>query len=825
MRGKEPNPNCRGGYAELTTSTVDTYRRGLLDSLAAGTTYDFLNRAEAYLAACTEDSEIRLSAIREYLKLGLIVPAQDLLDIATPGLSASPEWVAIATSVRKLQGRIVPWSRLSDTFAANLDVLAHRHVDIEAIRESWASAHQDYQLFRDNAGLQTVRKRNVAGRWRWIPFLGDHRAVDHARPLPDDIKAILHGPYLFEGLDLGWYFRRVYDATHESFLKYSCALYVVEPDPVALALVLHLHAWQDVWSDKRVVLFVGKNCIDELTQTLQENVNLAWPSWACSLSAFRPACSPTTVKVIEKQYHIRQSEVQASALDLHKRYENRDANYWARRFDEALTGRGAPLRILSTVSRHTTFLKHSMRDAQQAFEKLGHRCVVLTEATNHEIVSPLTYHRTIRDLDPDLFFVQDHLRPEFGPIVPGNLPVMTWDQDMLPGVFTPERIRAMSPLDIIVGLPHHESLIRAGRSPRQSFFARMPTSPHQFGTEDITKNELERFRCDMSYVSHASQTAEAFHKEQYEATKNVDIRRIMAELYRIARDSLPPGSIEPDPHYLDMLVLAEQRCGLVVPEESTRDHLVNWYLWRLCDRIFRHQALEWAGRWAQECGRTLRIYGHGWENHPTLARFAAGAVENGRDLAILYRASTINLQLMPAGFTHQRALDGLAEGGFFLTRETRGDRRNPLLNAVVTRLAAMGIETGRQLLECRDESLIRDFMGCITDRYSQAPDRIDKALRRVIHYAAVDYPGDVFPRFGEIVFRDEASFSDRADFFLAHPTEREDIALKMRQAVLDRYSYPETLDQFLQFARHYFRSLVNPAPSAAPSQTTVLVDG
>ena len=74
---------------------------------------------------------------------------------------------------------------MNETFAANLDALAVRGVDTEAIRDAWAAACQDYQMFRDNNELPHIRKRNDAGAWEWIPFFGDHRAVDNARPMPD----------------------------------------------------------------------------------------------------------------------------------------------------------------------------------------------------------------------------------------------------------------------------------------------------------------------------------------------------------------------------------------------------------------------------------------------------------------------------------------------------------------------------------------------------------------------------------------------------------------------------------------------------------------
>ena len=79
-------------------------------------------------------------------------------------------------------------------------------------------------------------------------------------------------------------------------------------------------------------------------------------------------------------------------------YADRDASFWAERFEDALSGRGAPLRVLAVVSTHTTFLKYSMRDVQKAIQDFGHECRVLTEHTPYTIVGPQTQHQAPPEL-------------------------------------------------------------------------------------------------------------------------------------------------------------------------------------------------------------------------------------------------------------------------------------------------------------------------------------------------------------------------------------------------------------------------------------------
>jgi hypothetical protein len=106
---------------------------------------------------------------------------------------------------------------------------------------------------------------------------------------------------LFEGLDIGFFFRRVYDATLRTFLNFSCALFVVEPDPAFLALVFHLHDWSDLLRDLRVFLFAGESATRRLAATWQENVNLSTPTQAYTMSTFRPGCRPSAIQVAQDE--------------------------------------------------------------------------------------------------------------------------------------------------------------------------------------------------------------------------------------------------------------------------------------------------------------------------------------------------------------------------------------------------------------------------------------------------------------------------------------------------------------------------------------------
>ena len=784
-----------------SVSTSDL-REGLIQHLDAGRADEFLTLASPYLIGCCDDHYVRLMAVREYLKLGLIPPAKELLCVDPARVVLPSEFDPVKASLASVASEVVPWSERAQRFECNLAALAQRGEDVEPIRSAWAEQQQDYEFLLDSRGVDQLRRKDEFGRWNWVPRIGDHRALAAAYPLPEGSQGNMPGPFLFEGIDLGWLFDRIYTLTTDSFLGYSCAIYVVEPDAAAFALVLHLHDWESALSDPRVFCFVGEDVTERMLRLWQEDADLPWPRHAFRLSSFRRTDPPQTVEAIEVAGETFETKVHRSFEDVERQYASRDRAYWSNRFAEALSGSGQPLRILAAVSTHTTFLQYSMRDAIRAFEALGHKCVLLTEKTPYSIIGPLTYHQTIRDLDPDLFFNIDHLRVEFADIIPKNLPMLTWDQDLLPQVFTKANIAGISPLDF-VACCSKSSPIRLGADPAQFLQARVPTCPDRFGGEALNSDERRRYACDISYVSHASQTARAFHEETKASRSEESVRRLLDLMYELVPQSLAEHSVMDGHLALSIIEEAAGRLGMVIADDDFRSWLRGWYLWRLADRLFRHEALEWVAQWARRTGRSFRIYGNGWEKHPTLDEFASGPAQNGRELLCVHRASKINLQLMPAGFIHQRALDGLAAGGFFLCRKTPRDVRGRTLRRLDERIRELDIESTSRLVQSDDEELQR----LLSEYFARWPDQLDTSDNYVLHdiqvAAEMLHPDEIFPEFEDILFASTSEFEAQAERFLSDDAGRTGVAHQMRNVVLDRLTYRPTMDRFLRSMASY----------------------
>lgn len=786
----------------MTTMTIDSARQQIFDHLDKGRGYEFLTLVAPYLYAVPDDHYARLMAVREYLKLALVVPARELLDYAPVGGDMPEELASLREVIDTLPGTDRSWSACQERYAANLASLEQRGVDVAPIREAWSKRCSRYQRFRDSKGLDQLRMRTEHGRWQWIPCMGDHHQAARAKALPTDVKTYMPGPYLFEGLDFGLYFERVYEATQDTFHGYSCPLFVVEPDAALVAMVLHLRDWAKLLGDERIYWFVGDGWADRLRRVWDDDIDLSFPRQAFVNGAYRAGGPAGAVDVVQQAARAREQQLRESYQDTETQYASRDIKYWAKRFSAALAGEGPPLRVLTAVSTHTTFLKYSVRDTKRALEAMGHSCRVLTEHSAHTAIGTLRYHDEIRDLDPDLFLSIDHLRTEFEVAVPPNLPVLTWDQDQLPHVFTRENMERIGPLDFMAGYSAGRCR-SAGCDRKQLLYARVPTCPKQFSGQPLTEEEQQRYGCDVSFVSHASQTPAEFHQEERARFSDADTQRFLDLLFELTGPLVRQYGIMNGAVAMLVLEEASRQYGQTVTDPELRQRLINWYLWRLGDRIFRHEALEWAAEWARQNGRTLRIYGNGWDKHPTLSAFATGPAQNGRELLCIYRASKINLQLMPAGFVHQRALDGLAAGGFFLGRQTPDDLRGKTLRRLALRITELGVDSNVSLANHTDPTLydlLRAYRGEWLERIDADEGDL---LNNILMAAELVHPEEVFPRFDEILFNSAEQFARHADRFLADEAYRSGIADEMRQVVIEHFSYRSTMEQFLRAMTDY----------------------
>jgi len=782
----------------MQTATIDQHREQMLRHLADHREYEFLTMAEPFLEAVPSDEYVRLMAVRTYVTLGLIRPALDLLENTGDAAATPRELAALREKLLAIEPPPASWDAQTGRFETNLAALTARNVDAAAIRDAWQADVRHYQRFADVNGQHQVRRRDDQGLWSWFPCLRHHETRDGRDPLPDTGDRRFPMPIAFHGIGLGGLFERAYAESLDTFLGFSSAVYLIEPELAVLAVALHLREWSELLSDPRVQLFLGPAWRTRLREHALDAVDVPLPVQALTIGrrSDKPA-GAAVVEAVKEAHEARNTIIRDLQAQVAECYSYRTVDHHARRFADAQAGIGAPLRVLATTSSRTTFLQYSMRDALRALESLGCECLLLKERRPFEMLSPARYFEAMLQFEPDLVFVLDHLRAGFGTVLPENLPLLTWDQDQLPHVFTKANVDRIARHDFVAGYSKRRCL-ELGADPSQLLYCDVPTCPEQFGGPPLSEDERTRYTCDVSYVSHASQTPEAFHQQERERYRDAQTIRLLDTLFEM----LPP-LIQPHrgPHYALLEVVlreAMQRRGITTLPQDLHDHLVRWYLWRLGDRVFRQEALEWAADWADRNGRTLRIYGNGWEHHPTLSPYAAGPADNGRELVCIYRASRINLQLMPAGFIHQRSLDGLSAGGFFLAREAPFDLRGRRIRALLHRLRELDITTTESLLATTDHTITQTLSELYGPLESHIRSNWPNLCDLLYIVGESTYPDEVFPHFDGITFDSAESFEQRADTFLAYPDRRDRIVAAMRPQVVERFSYRSTMKRLLE---------------------------
>lgn len=730
---------------------------------------------------------------------------------------------------------VVPWESRRRRLEANLAVLKKRWPDVAAlISTTWRAASSRYELVPDAAGRVNVRTRAADGTSPWLVGHADHAALA-ARDVKLRVEGALPPAVLFDGVGLGWHLMEAYRQTHQTFLGACGAIYVVERDIETLAVALHLHDWREVFADPRVCLFAGAGADERFETFLQTDAHWPAPLVVCRTpgrlnqnaiqrdrahgavqSALCSGAEPRTTRNISQgaqppvaERAARVAQQRAALADrlraqIAERYAGRDAGWWAGRFGRGGTS-ASPLRVLCLTSRHTTFLQYSMRDCIAALEALGCETRLLIEPTPYQALDATVVLRAQLDFQPDLILLLSRMRYEMPDRLHPAIPSITWDQDALPWVFREELRGRFGPNDFLFGVKAIDATHIFGWPAARCRYAELATSERTYSHEPLPAADLAPYRCDVSFVSHASRPPEEEHPHVLAWLQHEPLRAVYSA---VAERMLPvwrgDGAF-PGPLHSEIYDAFERLRGRW--PEADEFAAVHQAAMRLADRVLRHTALEWVADWAERTGRRFHLYGNGWEKHPRLAAFARGRADNGEELRRIYQASAINLQLMGWGFLHQRALDGLCAGGFFLSRRSLWDDWMPRLRALDARLASAGVATLEDFERlgagaARDD--IRAALAAVgadprwlANPYCAAARR-EAGLRRSTT--------DVFADYVRIVFDSAATFGRAAERYLANPAERGALAEAMRQAVQQGFSYQQRMREMLELLRSGYTS-------------------
>lgn len=785
---------------------LETVARLARIALAAGEHYTFCRVLPTLAEYTPRHPEWQMGYLRALAKLGLNTAAQRYINDTADQTLVGGKLAELAESLGNAPGSQIAWSSLRRAFAANLAALERREpAAAEMVLRAWESAGRKYELHRAQDGNYQVREVGDAWPPRWLPALDDHRAlaVSHV-----DLRAngVLPPTLVFEGVGLGWELLHAYTKTKDFFLGASSTIYVVEHRPEAVALALHLHDWRELIGDPRVVWFVGDGAVDRLKEFMEADSSWPLSDRLCRASLFPTKGQPSPGSAMVAAAESRTARINDAARRIEERYAGRDAAWWSRRFSEGIDDqarlKGRPLRVIGFTSLHTTFLQYSMRDCMRALESLGHETRLIIEPARHLPIGPLAALQAQLDFEPDVILLLSRMRYEMPQMLHPSIPSITWDQDTLHWVFDSSKKPQLAWNDFLMGYAARGVSANLGWPAHRCRFCAMAGSAATYSAEPLSPEELAPYRCDVSYVSHSSATVQEELGEVETWLPEGWPRRV----FRRAVDKLLPnwlaGGAYPGPVMSAILDVCVDE-GIGPPSYDDLSKLTQ-PLHRIAGRAFRHAALGWVADWADRTGRVLHLWGNGWDRHPRLAKYARGPAKNGEELRHIYQASAINLQLMQTGFFHQRALDGLMAGGFFLGRRSGADQSGPVLREMVALLERHGVDSAAALASLPDQEARRKINAALL-RFGEDPRALcPKFIKLRRQSAEDDFIDEKMPGFEDLLFASAAEFEAKAEHFLADPALRTKFATTMRQVLLKGYSYDARMAEMLLFLREGF---------------------
>jgi hypothetical protein len=565
------------------------------------------------------------------------------------------------------------------------------------------------------------------------------------------------------------------------FMDKSQPVFLIEPEPQVVLQCLMIHDYsapRGPIEQARFYWFVGPQWDVELSDVLLGDLLLACPTTSVAQGF---GAEPIQARV---------REVLQAVMDWGAEL-GREADRYYR---DVTVGHLADLfgpnpprrpRVLLLTTRFSTVLQYSTRDSAAAFERLGWEARVLIEPTPHHRVLRAAIREALAEFKPDLVFQIDHLRHEHGDLFPETLPFACWIQDHMPHLATGDAGAQVGPLDYVLTDATATYVDKFGYPARQCVplpkLAVIPAeAPEIRGAMAAPRGDSV---CDdIVFVSNASHPPELM-VEQALATfgRTAGARELISRCCRRMVETYEAGRSLPT-YPSVCAVLHDTLAGLSLSlPTSDFDVLARWLTHPFNDALYRQQALCWAADAADGLGLTLALYGNGWDKHPQFHRFARGPVAYGDELRDLTRRSRINLQIVPYLCLHQRLLDGLLAGGFFLVREHPAD----VAPAGLLSLLEANPRNARPQSPAF-EALLEDCRACLCTTGNEDVVAMVRDWQESGQLVAGEGP---LPRLRDVTFTDAASLRERIVRFASDPDARREVASVQRRSVAERLTY------------------------------------
>jgi hypothetical protein len=651
--------------------TGDSQRVSRMDIVRlgqAGAPWNFLSTGLAACDAVPQDLGIRFLLAANFAQLGLPTPAREHLDAITaiqPESQSHADIVRLRTAIDALpDDRICPRHAQATAMRNFRALRATRPEVAKALApaiEPWGARTIERFRTQDHNTLWRINNQ-------WGPLV-DQRSVARAfteRHLPASSPSgaqPLHKPVVIEGLSPPWLFESVMTCTPRIPLGHQPRVILVQSNPIDLLdglavtdLCVHL-------TDPRLHCFIGPDAGTQLERWLHTRATIQLAGLIVTTPGTHATTSPSVSQAVNTVVRVQEDEHTTLKARIDRLYADRNQSWWADRYQFAQLGNSQPIRVLIPTSVYTSFVQHAADDLARALRASGLQAQVHKELSRYDILASTATLRVIDSFQPDLVVMINHTRRvPLGGLLPDNLPVVTWIQDSMPSLFDGKLCRADGPLDFLTGHLLHTATQSLGTPPQRTLPFPVLADHIKFHSESVSASLLREHACEVSIATHQSETPEALLYQWLDQTTCPTLRsagQAAAKTVHALIDADEPrllhatkwaaiNAVEQAFGSRDPEAIKAVRYGLALP---------------LADRLLRHRALHWAAHLCAQRGWRLALYGKGWQNHPTLARYARGPAQHGEHLRAIYQASAAHLHISVNTLMHQRVLECALSGG------------------------------------------------------------------------------------------------------------------------------------------------------------------
>jgi hypothetical protein len=653
-----PHPPAPPAPATRRLTREDIVRLG-----QAGRPWDFLPIARQALQIAPQDHAVRLLAAAGYAKLGLPTPAGELLDHLPEPLQGDPAFLSMRSALAALPSDRIPAPAIIETCLRNAEALGRRGVELRDEFDRWRQGLSGLEWFRTSDG-NILRRRGAEWLgWGHLQAAADRFIAAHiTQPRRGE------GQFTIEGFCPPWIALRLARATPTSRTGQQTPILILQADPQEFLDGLAHADLTELIAQDRIHWFIGPDCTSRLADHLRGRFGSRIGGAYVPLAGVRREASPPAAKVLRDLDTEQSAEHDRLCAEVQGIYAPRDRAWWHARYAQAIApGASDTLRVLVPTSRFSTFVQHSSRDLVEALRRRGFRAELLIEPDDQSQLSSLAYLRALRSLQPDLVILINCMRSFVGAWFP-VLPFVCWIQDALPHQFDAKAAAARGPLDFLVGYLHPELFSHYGFSREGTLQTPVVTSQAKFHDGPIPPDVRRRLECEVAFVSHHAETPDQMHArlmaEAGDRSVQAALEALRPGVDRIAHDGMGP----PQPPRLEELIRHTLPNLGIHPSPTAVTEYLRQYAIPLAERIFRHEALEWAATVCDRRGWRLRLFGRGWESHPRFRPYAAGPLDHGEELRAAYQAAAVNLHISITAMVHQRLAECALSGGLPLAR-------------------------------------------------------------------------------------------------------------------------------------------------------------